>query len=381
MSDFDDEDILIQRLDEIEDKLFYRGENERSLQTADYKQCILQLLRIQQGTKSMFSSNEASLKEYDPQLWRLLLTSYYISYCFQNCNADMNEEPSIAVRQQIREKFLNQALTHMRAFDEKMLQYKLIPDVKMRIFNDDLQNSASSTDSFQQVMMSRDVKIQRMKITKERKEKLKELHDKLRTISRKSDISDSDKENIRPFQKQYATLMFHQSLDDCKTEYPSIKQEIQMIKMFLERNNDPQLQQQRQRQQVLSQQQVPSQQTFQNVKKLSYSDSTDQTVQKLANMGINAINIEDRTNQRQEVVERMFRPFNPATMSLDEFAEQEMRDLFERQERQKVVDEERKRKDAEKKDPDDDTEEELLEKRRWDDWKDDNPKGSGNLLR
>lgn len=378
MSNFDDEDLLQQTLDDVEDKLFFQDTSEMT--TKEYKACILQLLRVQQGSKSIFSSNETSLKEYDSNLWRFLLTSYYISHCFQNCSADMNDEPDLTARQQIRERFLKQALTHMKAFDDKMLQFKIIPNAKMRIFNDNL-NGGSNSDAFEQMMNARDLKIQRMKIQKERSEQLKLIHDEVRHLTSRRDQNDQDVQKLVPLQRKFATLMFHQALDDCKEQYAHIQQELQMIEMFIQRSKDSHEQTRQQQRQMLSQQRAPSKQTFQNVKQLSRSDSTDRTIKHLESMGVRAINLEEQTNQRQEIIDRMFAPFNPATKTLEEFAEEEMRNLHERQERTKQVEDERKRKEAEKKDPDEETDEEVQEKRNWDDWKDDNPKGAGNLKR
>jgi hypothetical protein len=176
-------------------------------------------------------------------------------------------------------------------------------------------------------------------------------------------------------------LSFHRALDDCKHSYPTLKQELEFVKMDQQRSKEPAQQLEQYRKESLEKQQIPSGQTFQTFKQLSRNDTTDQTIQKLASMGMQAINLEDRMNARQEIVDRMFRPFNPPTMSLEEYAEQEMKELKERTEKKKIIDEERKRKEAQKKDPDEETEEELYEKRRWDDWKDDRVKGSGNLNR
>ncbi len=85
---------------------------------------------------------------------------------------------------------------------------------------------------------------------------------------------------------------------------------------------------------------------------------------------VNSI-VENYTNVRDKV----FRPSNMPTMTLDEFAEKEMALAKEQEEQQKQFQMEK---------PDSDSEDEevadrkTLEARSWDDWKDDHPKGSGN---
>lgn len=75
------------------------------------------------------------------------------------------------------------------------------------------------------------------------------------------------------------------------------------------------------------------------------------------------------------VRENVFKPHNMPTMTLDEFAAKEMAYAKEQEEKQKQY-------NAEK--PDSDSEDEKVsemktyQKREWDDWKDDHPKGSGN---
>jgi hypothetical protein len=81
--------------------------------------------------------------------------------------------------------------------------------------------------------------------------------------------------------------------------------------------------------------------------------------------------VENFTNVRDKV----FRPSNMPTMTLDEFANKEMALAKEQEEQQKQFQMEK---------PDSDSEDEsvadrkTLEARSWDDWKDDHPKGSGN---
>lgn len=81
-----------------------------------------------------------------------------------------------------------------------------------------------------------------------------------------------------------------------------------------------------------------------------------------------------RTNAREMV----FRPTHLPTMTLNEFAEKEKARMDEMK-----IQEEEAKKNQPNEDSDDEevAERKIYEKRAWDDWKDLNPKGSGNTKR
>jgi len=83
---------------------------------------------------------------------------------------------------------------------------------------------------------------------------------------------------------------------------------------------------------------------------------------------------------RTERQAQVFQPsWNQPTMSLQEYAEMEMKMAEEREERGRAA--ERKRKEKEENETEEERDErEAMEKRKWDNWKDDNPKGSGNKM-
>jgi hypothetical protein len=93
--------------------------------------------------------------------------------------------------------------------------------------------------------------------------------------------------------------------------------------------------------------------------------------------------------QRQELANQVFRPsWNQPTMSLEELAERERADAIRRAEAQKVSEAEaifkpRRYEQLVKDGMEDD--EKLVEAsakldRDWDDWKEENPRGSGNKM-
>jgi immunoglobulin-binding protein 1 len=93
------------------------------------------------------------------------------------------------------------------------------------------------------------------------------------------------------------------------------------------------------------------------------------------------------TVKREEIRSGVLRPaWNQPTLSLEELAEREVRDALEREERQKLSEAEARReprrydqlqKDGAEDDADLVDASAALD-RKWDDWKDENPRGSGN---
>nr|CAG4712343.1 unnamed protein product [Naegleria fowleri] len=80
---------------------------------------------------------------------------------------------------------------------------------------------------------------------------------------------------------------------------------------------------------------------------------------------------------RENMKDKVFGSYvPPPTMSIEEFARIEMEELHQRHEREKQQAQQQKKKEEDETEED---EEELKKKRAWDDWKDDNVKGSGNL--
>lgn len=82
-------------------------------------------------------------------------------------------------------------------------------------------------------------------------------------------------------------------------------------------------------------------------------------------------------NDRERLRAGVFRPSHALpTMTLEEFAEQEVADMRRREEESKKAEAAREAIDLEREDHHDREQERL---RKWDDWKDDNKRGSGNM--
>lgn len=100
--------------------------------------------------------------------------------------------------------------------------------------------------------------------------------------------------------------------------------------------------------------------------------------------GIEVTHISSTMEMRRETIQsQVFQPgYRLPTMSLEEFADQELKDALERQEREKNAPEAPKRYDqleeAGLEDDDKLVDEAIYRDRSWDNWKDANPRGAGN---
>jgi hypothetical protein len=83
--------------------------------------------------------------------------------------------------------------------------------------------------------------------------------------------------------------------------------------------------------------------------------------------------------QKQDLIESVFSMGNRGpTMTLDEFADIEIKNMQKIEEQQKIA-QAREQREAEKdQDKDEQTDKKTYKDREWDDWKDDHEKGAGN---
>lgn len=87
------------------------------------------------------------------------------------------------------------------------------------------------------------------------------------------------------------------------------------------------------------------------------------------------INVQLPENIRSEV----FKNRNPTTMTMEEFAEMQMKHMHEHQEKAELHEHKKKMEDDDI-DKDSVADKQTMKDREWDDWKDDHPKGSGNRM-
>lgn len=234
----------------------------------------------------------------------------------------------------------------------------------------DKQKKAATANAFDAANSDRMSKIERTKrkmaLEKELEQK-QMLVDKL--LAQHANGSDFDQA-----ERDYYVTKVAVAIIDALEQFSFIEQEIQMLNFALEQG--PALQQQQGKQQPFAQQQQSS-----NLKMIPLDKNASQQLQTtiipFGQNGGKAIRF--LPNQKQQIIENMFKNPNPPTMSLDEFADEEYHAMLEREEKEKAA---KKQQEAEA----DSDDEKMVDKktykdRDWDDWKDANPKGMGNMLK
>jgi immunoglobulin-binding protein 1 len=79
----------------------------------------------------------------------------------------------------------------------------------------------------------------------------------------------------------------------------------------------------------------------------------------------------------ENIKQKVFNNANPTTMTMDEFAEMQQKRMKEEEEKHKEFEKNKSDDDSDKEEVDD---KKKKKAREWDDWKDENPKGSGNRM-
>jgi hypothetical protein len=95
------------------------------------------------------------------------------------------------------------------------------------------------------------------------------------------------------------------------------------------------------------------------------------------NIGHQCTSLNNKIQKGLNIREQVFRNPNMPTLTLDEFADREMARMKEDEEKQKEYQLNKSDSDSEN---DDVSNKKTYKAREWDDWKDENPKGSGNKM-
>lgn len=121
---------------------------------------------------------------------------------------------------------------------------------------------------------------------------------------------------------------------------------------------------------------------------LNSSNNNDKDRQPIALTHLDVVNGQLRIRKEEIKKKALFHNPNLPTMSLEEFAQLEYRDMLERERSQKEIEKNKTDSDSRYKykqlvEQGKEDDEKLvniatMEDRKWDDWKDENPRGSGN---
>lgn len=329
---------------------------------------ILEDVQRQVARLSLFSSNEET-SDISTNSLPFIALEHYLAVSFMNI-------PNGPSQLKDRLAHLYRACDLWSAFLSRLEQMDVLNKEEQTQYHDliEVQSSVSSNEPGQMPLISmppptnRDVKIARFKqkqAAEHERQRLQSLQD------RRNRLGLAEQDELDGFDCESLARKIHlQSLDVCKAEaleeWSSVVRELPMILMMAQRQEHVD---------TTAQKPInPDQRTPPSNQPLRVTRIT-----------------QDATGQLQireeEIRSQVFQPhWHQPTMSLDELAEKEVAEAMEREQRQKES-EEKSKNEARRY--------ELLEKdglednaelvdasaaldRKWDDWKDANPRGSGN---
>lgn len=259
---------------------------------------------------------------------------------------------------------LQSARQHFVEFLTTCWLYNYLQQEYHHFLNKAADTSAHGDDADQQKVagfMNRDTKILKYKKQKQLRDQLVNIRKKLAEISEKSDAE----EDLRSFY----LLQLQLYVEETTEELPMIDMELQFLKMRMnEPTNDKD---------SIVKKEIAIDSTLPN-----YNERPGLSVTKLTKVG-------DQIVSTREVVRaNVFIPrMEGPTMTLEEFADLELADAMRRQEAEKKaeLDAVASRRYAQLEEAGEEDDEKLVDiatkkDREWDEWKEENPRGSGNKL-
>mmetsp|Transcript_1517 Transcript_1517/g.5194 ORF Transcript_1517/g.5194 Transcript_1517/m.5194 type:complete len:340 (-) Transcript_1517:38-1057(-) len=298
------------------------------------------ILLVECEKKGTFSRNE-ELDDILSKNVKYLLLSFYISKCLQLLKSD-------GIKQ--RHQHLDKAKHHVDVFLSRCSDYRLITNEQQKLIDQDAASVDPST--------SRTQRIQSERTKLELKKKIQYLKFKKEKISATVESDELDE-----LEREIYLEKVRMAVVECILGKRIMEQELQLLKFaaMREESGEPALK--------------PEPPKPLKVTKLT----------KDHNGQIHAENIKAPTasmlSYREQVKKDVFKPrSNGPTMSLEEYAQHEMQDAQERSERERAC----RQKEKEEHELIEQEDEDAWERKRkkdaaWDDWKDANPKGQGNM--
>eukprot|EP01080_Neovahlkampfia_damariscottae_P007515 gene7515-11839_t len=287
------------------------------------KDLLNKFLRIDASVQQMklFSSNE-ELEDINTEDIKYITTPYFIGNTL------------LKIKGKFRIKQIKNSINYFETFIESCKNMKIIEKGDMEYF--EKMNGKKKNMSEE-----RTEKIERFK-------NKKKIVDQVNAIKKK--MKDNDDENLmEELEREYYTLLTNQFIKETIENLKFIKEEKDLLE-YAEKN--------------ITEEQMHDMRQKKNQKS---NDPNDKIFQ-----------IPIDTNVKQKIMSEVFMNRNPYTVSLEEFAEEEMKKLRiqgEKEKQQQFIESQK----IQPSDPDAETDEEILKKREWDDWKDWHPKGMGNM--
>jgi hypothetical protein len=289
-----------------------------------------------------------------------------------------------------RIKHINQAIAQYRQYFENVKKYGLV-DPKDEKEMEKLVGKEDEEGETQQQRKTpinpytdRDEKMDRLRRKIQLEKKLKVLEERRK------------KEEEHELEREFNISLLHLCVLDSLEQVKLALQEIEMLQYALKQNLGNMLRQGGVNPHAQHRPQESQRSGPPNIVRITGSMETDlqaeNVVQSLQSRGIGAQlvprpqpqpttdPVTDRVlrdlNERARIRDAVFTNPNPWTVSIEEFAEQEHRDMHERAAKEKAAKEKEAKRDMES---EEEIDAETYKKRSWDDYRDATPKGSGRL--
>ena len=299
----------------------------------------------------LFSNNEEIDDVQTPSLPYLL--NHYVQGRLSSMRLCMKEDGT-GIHANERIKTLKRASIHFTLFLRRARELRLARAGPDAAADDETAHSGTG---------SREAKIARYAASKDTKLKLGELNAKLRRIQRLAG-EDDEIEVDEDVRRDLWLLRIDLALDKALDDLDYIEKEIEMLQIMAMRSTD-------------DVDGAPSRKQRELDRRVEPSDSAGIEVTRVEH-GADGALVSTRSVVKADVFKART---NGPTMTLEEFADLEMDDALRRAEKEKNASRpDMKQKALHENGLEDDVE--LMDKaavrdRNWDDWKDDNPKGSG----
>jgi immunoglobulin-binding protein 1 len=330
---------------------------------------ILTALQHDVAARSLFSSNE-SLDDISSRSLSLLTLEHYLAMAYCSLPVDRAE---IANRQ----RHIQSACDLWVSFLHRLQQLELLTADDQSYYQELMEISDRDTDS--QISLppiaNRDAKIARFRVKQEAEKERERLQSLLARrgrlgVSADDEMDGHDEESL---ERTVALTTIQIAKSQALEEWSGALRELPMIAMMVKAQED---------------QQGRDRHTGKTVK-----DDRDREPPQMSKEPLKLTHITQNgmtgelTIKKEEIQSQIFRPgWNQPTMSLEELGDREMKAAIERDERQKVAEagkmhEPRRYEQLIKDEMEDDAD--LVDAsaaldRNWDEFKDENPRGSGN---
>jgi len=319
-------------------------------------------LQCKISSQSLFSSNEV-LDDISTWMIPLLLTEHYLGLAHVSIPQNDNIE---------RIKNILLSMDYFHCFLQKMDALGILEGALLCAYHEILKNEDGKA-----YRISREEKIERYRRKREIENKLNHFEslDKRRKrlgMSAEEEIDGYDDEALS---RTLNIIMLKDSTCEAMDELFQASKEIEMLKISLELEKKGELKTNG----------ATYEQNTGNVRNLSLAPKNPLEVTRVSHHPITG----QLLIQREEIKSQVFRPFwNQPTMSLTEFGDRELQCAIDRSEAQKIAEEDAKLKPKRyeqlvRDGLEDNTE--LVDQsaeidRKWDDFKDSNPRGCGNKM-